>query len=180
MNRPPELVWRLATWESLGADELYAALQLRAEVFVVEQQCAFQDLDGSDPLALHLIGRGRAPEVGSGDGAPADATQHGGELLAYARCFPAGVKYPEASIGRIVTRSSVRATGLGHLLVARAIAAVAQTWGVQPIRIGAQARLKVFYEQHGFLDAGCPYMEDGIAHLEMRLPSPTRYIGDGR
>ncbi len=180
MNGSPELVWRLATWESLGVAELYAALQLRAEVFVVEQQCAFQDLDGSDALALHLTGRGRAPQVGSGDAALADATQHSGELLAYARCFPAGVKYPEASIGRIVTRSSVRATGLGHLLVARAIAAVAQTWGEQPIRIGAQARLQAFYEQHGFLDAGCPYMEDGIAHLEMRLPISTRDLRDGR
>ena len=180
MNGSPELVWRLATWESLGVAELYAALQLRAEVFVVEQQCAFQDLDGSDALALHLTGRGRAPQVGSGDAALADATQHSGELLAYARCFPAGVKYPEASIGRIVTRSSVRAIGLGHLLVARAIAAVAQTWGEQPIRIGAQARLQAFYEQHGFLDAGCPYMEDGIAHLEMRLPISTRDLRDGR
>ena len=143
------LEWRLATFERLVASELYALLQLRTEVFVVEQNCVFQDMDGADDQAAHLLG-----------------TQSG-ELVAYARLFPAGIKFAEASIGRVVTRGSSRGQGLGHLLILRAIAAVQTLWGAQPIRIGAQARLKAYYSQHGFVDMGVPYIEDGIDHIEM-------------
>ncbi|TAG34015.1 MAG: GNAT family N-acetyltransferase [Polaromonas sp.] len=142
------LVWEFKTFGALTKAELYAALQLRAEVFVVEQACAFQDLDGSDDRAMHLLGL------------------HGGELVAYARCFEPGVKFAEASIGRVVTRASVRGTGIGHVLMREAIARL-QHGGAQPIRIGAQARLQLFYLQHGFVDVGAPYVEDGIDHLEM-------------
>ena len=143
------LEWRLATFDRLTATELYTLLQLRTEVFVVEQNCVFQDMDGADDQAAHLLGT------------------HEGQLVAYARLFPAGVKFTEASIGRVVTRDSARGQGLGHLLILRAIAAVQTLWGDQPIRIGAQARLKAYYSQHGFVDVGVPYIEDGIDHLEM-------------
>ena len=141
--------WQLRPFADLHVSELQALLAARSEVFVVEQQCIFQDIDGADPQALHLM-----------------AWQAGG-LVAYARCFPAGVKFTEASIGRVLTRQSVRGQGLGHLLIDKARDAIAQTWGEQAIRIGAQARLADFYAQHGYRDVGLPYVEDGIDHLEM-------------
>ena len=142
-------VWEFKTFDALTHAELYAVLQLRAQVFVVEQACAFQDVDGSDDRAMHLL------------------VKQGVQLVAYARCFAAGVKFAEASIGRVVTHASVRGTGIGHVLMREAIARLQQHWGAQPIRIGAQAHLKHFYERHGFADAGAPYVEDGIDHLEM-------------
>lgn len=149
MSFEPDIRWTLSTFDSLNLHTLYALLQLRAEVFVLEQNCAFQDLDGADPLAMHLQGR------------------IGDELVAYARCFGPGVKFAEASIGRIVTRDSRRGTGIGHVLVERAMASVGERWGRQAIRIGAQARLASFYQGHGFSDAGLPYVEDGMDHMEM-------------
>jgi ElaA protein len=141
--------WRYLAFDELSVSQLYAVLQLRSEVFVVEQTCIFQDLDGADAQAMHLLG-----------------TQQGA-LVAYARCFSAGVKFAEASIGRIVTAPSVRGHGAGHALVEKAIACLLQQWGPQAIRIGAQARLEAFYRHHGFEKTGLPYAEDGIAHVEM-------------
>lgn len=143
------MVWRLLAFEDLRVSELYEVLRLRSEVFVVEQQCIFHDMDGSDAQAMHLLGVQQ------------------GELRAYARCFAAGVKFSEASFGRVLTRQSVRGGGLGHQLIDQAITAISQLWGPQPIRISAQMQLASFYAQHGFEDAGKPYMEDGIEHLEM-------------
>ena len=145
------LVWSLARFDSLSLQALYALLQLRSEVFVLEQACAFQDLDGLDAQALHLLGHSEA----------------GGTLQAYARCLPPGAKYAEASIGRVASRGSVRGTGMGHALMRQVLACVALQWGAQPVRIGAQARLEGFYRQHGFVPDGAPYDEDGIAHIEM-------------
>ncbi|MEO7106647.1 MAG: GNAT family N-acetyltransferase [Rhodoferax sp.] len=143
------LDWKLSTLDALTVPELYEMLQLRTEVFVVEQNCVFQDMDGADDQAVHLLGT------------------HNGQLVAYARLFPAGIKFAEASIGRVITRSSARGSGLGHVLIQRAVESVHTVWGPQPIRIGAQARLKAYYSQHGFVDVGMPYIEDGIDHLEM-------------
>jgi ElaA protein len=141
--------WQCKTFDALNAAELYALLQLRTEVFVVEQTCIFQDMDGADDQALHLMGT------------------RDGQLVAYARLFPAGVKFDEASIGRVITRHSARGSGLGHALIRQAMAALVAQWGEQPIRIGAQARLKAYYARHGFVDVGKPYIEDGIDHIEM-------------
>jgi len=142
-------VWRLLAFEDLRVGELYEVLRLRSEVFVVEQQCVFQDMDGADNQAMHLLG------------------VRDGELQAYARCFAAGVKFPEASFGRVVTRPGARGTGLGHALVEQAISAINQVWGPQAIHIGAQMQLAGFYGKHGFADVGKTYLEDGIPHLEM-------------
>ncbi len=144
-----DIEWRFLTFDALSTAGLYAVLQLRSAVFVVEQACVFQDMDGADESAMHLLG------------------MLGGQLVAYARCLPAGVKFPEASMGRIVTRDSVRGTGAGHALVEKAKACLTQQWGAQAIRIGAQARLELFYRQHGFVKTGDLYIEDGIPHVEM-------------
>lgn len=146
-------VWRLLAFDDLRVAELYEVLRLRSEVFVVEQQCLFHDMDGTDKQAMHLLG-----------------VQHG-ELQAYARCFEAGVKFPEASFGRVLTRQSARGHGLGHVLIEQAISAITQVWGPQVIRIGAQMQLAEFYAKHGFVDTGIHYLEDGIAHLEMLRPA---------
>jgi len=146
------IAWRSLPFVALAPGELYELLQLRTEVFVIEQDCPFQDMDGADADAVHLLGT------------------RDGELVAYARCFAAGVKFAEASIGRVITRQSLRGTGVGHILMRQAIACVFETWGRQPIRIGAQARLEKYYLQHGFQVASQSYIEDGIPHVEMLRP----------
>ena len=147
------VTWRRVPFAALTAAELYELLQLRTEVFVIEQDCVFQDMDGADATAVHVLGTS------------------GGQLVAYARCFAAGVKFAEASIGRVITRQAMRSSGLGHELMRQAIFCVFQHSGAQPIRIGAQARLERFYLQHGFLTTGLPYIEDGIPHIEMLRPA---------
>ncbi|MGH8805232.1 MAG: GNAT family N-acetyltransferase [Polaromonas sp.] len=146
------ITWRFVAFDALTSRELYEVLRLRSEVFVVEQACVFQDMDGADVQAMHLLGT------------------LAGQLVAYARCFDAGVKFAEASIGRVVTHESVRGSGAGHVLMRQAIASLTQQWSPQAIRIGAQARLEPFYRQHGFAQDGEPYMEDGISHIEMLRP----------
>lgn len=143
------ITWRFVPFSALNTLELYELLQLRSEVFVLEQACAFQDLDGADTKAMHLLG------------------VRDGRLAAYARCFAAGAKFAEASIGRVVTHASARGGGIGHVLMKEAIARLQAHWGPQPIRIGAQARLEKFYNQHGFVRNGEPYSEDDIPHIEM-------------
>lgn len=151
---PADVHWRSCPFEVLTTVDLYALLQLRAEVFVVEQACAFQDLDGRDQQAVHLMG-----EMSDGSGRA--------QLLAYARLLPAGTAFTEASIGRVVTAGSTRGTGLGHQLMQASIQALHRLWGEQAIRIGAQAHLEAFYQQHGFEPEGDIYLEDGIEHVEM-------------
>jgi len=143
------ICWRFLSFDELTSRELYALLQLRSEIFVVEQVCVFQDMDGADMAAMHLLGT------------------LDDELVAYARCFDAHIKYIEASIGRVVTRDRLRGTGVGHVLIRESMAAMARHWGSQPIRIGAQQRLEKFYTRHGFVQDGAPYIEDGIPHIEM-------------
>lgn len=144
------LQWGFVPFSELSVSELYEVLALRSEVFVVEQTCAFQDMDGADQDAMHLLGRSSA-----------------GQLQAYARCLPAGLKFKEASIGRVLTCEALRGRGAGHALMQQAIAQLHEHWGSQAIRIGAQSRLQAFYQQLGFVPAGEPYIEDGILHIEM-------------
>jgi ElaA protein len=142
-----ELRWYDRGFAELSVVELYAIIELRERVFVVEQTCAYLDADGADLASRHLwaeAGQARA-------------------LRAYLRIVPAGVKFEEVSLGRIVTAPEARGTGLGRTLVARGLAAV----GVVPVRIGAQAHLERFYNDFGFRRASEPYVEDGIPHVEM-------------
>lgn len=149
--------WRCLPFEGLSLTELYAVLQLRSAVFVVEQSCVFQDMDGLDPACHHVLGQNAS-----------------GGLLAYARLVPAGVAFAQASVGRVVTSPTERGRALGHALMSQACACVARLWGLQPIRIGAQAHLQGFYGQHGFVADSAEYLEDGIAHVEMLRPAHTQ------
>ena len=148
--------WRFARFEDLSPREIHDVYRLRAAVFVVEQECAFQDLDGADPQSWHLLG------------------YRGDDLVAYSRLVPPGVKYEEPSIGRIITAQSVRRTGLGRTLVRESLARAGELWPGRAIRIGAQQRLERFYEEFGFVTASAPYDEDGIPHVEMLRPAARR------
>ena len=142
--------WWYGRFDALSVDDLYDALALRSQVFVVEQNCVFLDADGADRHSGHLLGRDDA-----------------GVLQGYLRIVDPGVKFAEASIGRVITSEAARGTGLGHRLVAEGIARGAAAWPGQPIRIGAQSRLESFYARHGFVREGGDYIEDGIPHCEM-------------
>jgi ElaA protein len=141
----------LRPWDRLTLAELYALLQFRQEVFVVEQTCPYLDADGKDPLAWHLWLAN--PEC---------------QMLAYCRLLPPGVSYPDhASIGRVISRSSHRATGLGRRLMVSALEETRRLWPESPIRISAQCYLEGFYTSLGFQGLGEIYMEDDIPHRAM-------------
>jgi ElaA protein len=148
------ITWRWCRYPELQLDDLHDALALRARVFVVEQRCAYLDPDGLDRASAHLLGR--------------DAR---GGLQAYLRVVDPGAKYAEPSIGRVITAPDARGTGLGRTLLAEGIARCRAAWPGQAIRIGAQAHLQAFYGGFGFVAEGAPYDEDGIPHIEMRLPA---------
>jgi ElaA protein len=150
------IAWRFARFDQLGAREVHDILQARSAVFVVEQNCVFQDVDGADPPSWHLLGR--PPRVGEGEFGP---------LLAYCRLVPPGVKYAEASIGRVLTTPAGRRKGLGRLLMAEAVRRAHELWPGQALRIGAQMYLERFYGEFGFGKCSEPYDEDGIMHIEM-------------
>lgn len=143
--------WKCKTYGELTADELYAALRLRSEVFVVEQGCAYLDLDGKDSRCWHLMGC------------------DGGHLVAYLRVIPLGVEsQTEGSIGRIVVAADHRGTGLGHELVERGITLYDRLVGSDhPIAIHAQSRLEAFYAGHGFKATSEPFMFEGMLHTMM-------------
>ena len=144
--------WWYGRFAVLSVDDLYDALALRSQVFVVEQNCVFLDADGADRASGHLLGRDAA-----------------GVLQGYLRIVDPGVKFAEPSIGRVITSAASRGSGLGHQLVAEGIRHCLEAWPGQPIRIGAQARLENFYARHGFVRDGADYTEDGIPHCEMLL-----------
>jgi ElaA protein len=143
------VIWTWQRFGELGVDNLYDALQLRCRVFVLEQG-PYLDPDGADRQSWHLLGRDAA-----------------GTLIAYLRVVDPGLKYPEPSIGRVVTAAEVRGCGLGRTLVAEGIAGCGQHWPGRPIRISAQAHLERFYGTLGFVRVGENYLEDGIAHVQM-------------
>jgi len=128
-------------------------MEVRQRVFVVEQRCLYLDADGSDHLALHLLGWRSTPD--------------GLILSAYARLFPPGVKFKEASIGRVLTHPGVRGSGLGRAVMAEALQRMADAeWGPS-IRLAAQMHLQRFYEEFGFRPVTDPYLEDDIWHVDM-------------
>lgn len=141
-------------FEQLSLEELYKILQLRMEIFVVEQTCYYQDADGLDmhPKTLHNL------------------FYKNGELAAYTRILAPGVSYPEyASIGRIVVSTACRGEKLGHKIVEQSIRTAFAHWPHHAIKISAQAHLEKFYQSHGFKVSTEPYLEDGIPHIGMIL-----------
>lgn len=145
--------WQWTTFDALTVRELYDVLRLRQRVFVVEQNCPYLDADGDDPKAMHLLGWR--------DG------EDGAQLVAYTRVFPSGVKYPEASLGRVVSDPDARGAGYGRLVVTEAIRRLEALAPGTPIRIGAQAYLERFYITLGFRTVSEMYLEDDIPHVEM-------------
>ena len=143
--------WHCKDFASLLPNELYEIMRLRNEVFVVEQQCVFLDMDNKDQYSDHLSG------------------WQGDKLVGYARIVPAGISYSETSIGRIVSSPSSRGQGVGRELLTQSISTLYGLHGKRVIRIGAQYYLKKFYESFGFAQAGDIYLEDGIEHIEMLL-----------
>lgn len=141
--------WSLKTFEELSNTELYEMLRLRSEVFVVEQNCIFLDMDNLDQHCYHL--QGRVNE----------------NLIASARILPPGLSYDEPSIGRVVGSPSYRRKGAGKTLMNRAIEDTIMLYGDQPIKIGAQLYLKSFYESLGFEQCSDVYLEDDIEHIKM-------------
>jgi ElaA protein len=145
-----QLQWIEKKFEDLTPYQLYAILQLRNEVFVVEQNCVFQDADDKDQDSHHLMGF------------------LNNKLAAYTRLVPPSVIYPEMSIGRVVTASTVRRLGAGKELMKQSIDYCYRLFGKGPIKIGAQLYLKAFYESFGFQQISKVYLEDGIEHIYMR------------
>ena len=143
--------WHCLPFDSFPPLILYDVLSLRSEVFVVEQNCAFQDIDRQDLDAHHLLGYNEA-----------------GELVAYARLFDAGKCYAEASIGRVIVAQLFRRYGLGRELMRQALAHSDALFGPQANKIGAQQHLEEFYNEFGYEQCGPMYVEDGIPHIPMR------------
>lgn len=141
--------WKTKSFDTLSVHELYDILRLRSEIFVVEQNCVYLDLDGKDKVALHLYG------------------EFEGKIVAHARLFKAGISFDNASIGRVTVDATYRDRKWGHELMREAIAGVLQHFGEKKITIGAQLYLKKFYESHGFVQASEMYLEDDIPHIEM-------------
>jgi len=141
--------WILKNFDSLTPYELYAILRLRSEVFVVEQNCVFLDMDNADQHCHHLMG------------------WQDDFLLAYSRLVPPGLSYKEASIGRVVTSPAGRGSGMGKALIEKSIEEVFNLYGNGPIKIGAQFYLKNLYTAFGFEQIGDIYDEDGIDHIKM-------------
>ena len=141
--------WTTKSFESLTPIELYQILRLRSEVFVVEQNCVFLDMDNKDPFALQLMG------------------YDGENLVSSARLFAPGKVYKEMSIGRVVSSPAFRKKGAGRELMQVAIQECYRLFGESPIKIGAQLYLKRFYESLGFIQSSDLYDEDGIDHIEM-------------
>jgi len=146
--------WSFKKFDNLTPDELYSVLQLRNEVFVVEQNCVFQDADNKDQGSYHLMGWNNQV------------------LVAYSRIVPAGIAYDSfPSIGRVVTSPKLRRTGIGKMLMQQSIEHLQKLLGQSSIKLGAQLYLKNFYESFGFVQSSDVYMEDGIPHIEMIRPA---------
>jgi len=149
--RSPAVVqWRWYTWGQFDPDTLYAYLKLRSDIFVVEQNCAYPDMDGIDPACSHLIGRDRD-----------------GKVIAALRLVPPGIKNEEPWLGRVVVERGRRG-GTGRLLMLEGIAECARRHPRLGIRLGGQQHLEPFYASLGFVTCSAPYLEDGIPHVEMR------------
>lgn len=144
------ITWQCKSFYELTVEELYKILQLRSEVFVVEQRSAYQDCDGKDPLSFHFMG------------------WDGGELIAYTRLIPKGISYPDAaSIGRVVIAPPFRRRNIGKQLIAKSLEEVKVLFGDVPLKISAQSYLIRFYESFSFKTIGNVYLEDGIEHIAM-------------
>lgn len=144
------MIFKTVPFQELSLNELHDLLKLRTDIFVVEQDCAYPEIDGNDPKCFHTLG-----------------TDSGGVLRAVARIVPAGVIGKELSIGRVVVEASARGRGSGRQLMEEAISFCESKWGTATIKVAAQLYLKKFYEDLGFVPVGDVYPWDGIDHIDM-------------
>jgi ElaA protein len=142
--------WQVKYYPELTLNEFHDIIALRLKAFVVEQNCAYLDLDGKDKKSYHVICR---------DGF--------GDVVATARILPPGLSYPEVAIGRVVIDESIRGKGIGHDLMTQSMKYAEDEFGKVPIRISAQKHLESYYNKHGFVSTGKEYLEDDIPHVEM-------------
>lgn len=145
-----DVLWKIKNFEALSVVELYKLLELRNEVFIVEQNCVYQDIDDKDKKALHIIG------------------EINGLVVAYARIFKPKDYFDNASIGRVLVKQTHRNKKLGNFLMKKAIYFIQQEYGEIKITISAQLYLKIFYESLGFIQTSETYLEDDIPHIEMQ------------
>lgn len=144
-----DIIWKIKSFENLSNKELYEILKLRQEVFIVEQTCYYLDADGYDEKAVHLW------------------AEKAEQIVAYCRIFPQGIKYPETSIGRVLTHPEFRNLQLGKTLMKFALETIETRFDTKNCRISAQDYLLKFYSDFGFVDTGKKYLEDDIPHTEM-------------
>ncbi|MGY2291528.1 GNAT family N-acetyltransferase [Pseudomonas sp. SDO528_S397] len=144
--------WVCKHHNDLGKDQLYALLRLRAEVFVVEQKCVYQDIDGQDLEGdtHHLM------------------AWHDNQLVAYLRLLDPDTQGGDVVIGRVIVAPSARGTGLGHVMMEETLRQIDKLWPQMPIFLSAQAHLQGYYGRYGFVVAGEQYLEDDIPHIGMR------------
>lgn len=145
--------WRILDFQELSNEQLYGILKFRQSVFIMEQECAYLDLDDKDQASAHVL------------------CLQDTELKAYQRCLPPGVSYPESSLGRIAVDPDLRGRQLGKKLVQKGIDYNLEHWPGKDICISAQAHLQDYYTTLGFCSEGLEYMEDNIPHRKMRLSS---------
>jgi ElaA protein len=144
--------WRVLEWDQINTDTLHQILSLRSEVFIVEQNCVYQDIDGKDSKATHVLGYINE------------------ELVAYSRFFKTGIYFKQASFGRTLVRKNQRSKNYGHDLVAHTLKVMGDQ---DEIKISAQQHLTQFYQKHGFVSVGDSYLEDGIPHIAM-IKKPSK------
>ncbi|MDA0757399.1 MAG: GNAT family N-acetyltransferase [Bacteroidetes bacterium] len=144
-----KIVWKHKKWKKLKKNDLHEILSLRSKVFVVEQNCVYQDIDNKDPQAIHLYGK------------------LNNKIISYSRIFKEGVYYKETSFGRALVSKSKRGQGVGEELVKKSLEIITKNWPNKKVKISAQAHLKAFYKKHGFIEKGKEYLEDGIPHVSM-------------
>ena len=142
--------WQIKRFNELSLEQLYQIMSLRNEVFIVEQNCVYQDLDNKDQDAIHVCGF------------------INDKIAAYSRLFSPGYYFEDAAIGRVLVAMEVRNLKIGHVLIEHSIAAISKLYRTSKITISAQVYLLKFYQQHGFVQVGEEYLEDGIPHVEMR------------
>ena len=144
-----KIEWVKKKWSEVSFEELYSVLRLRSEVFVVEQDCVYQDIDNKDQIAIHLLGYINK------------------ELIAYSRLFNEGDYFKETSFGRAIIKKEKRGQGYGDELVKESLKTIKNYYGNKKVKISAQAHLKTFYSKHAFIAKGKEYLEDGIPHVSM-------------
>lgn len=149
--------WKCEPFNELTLDELHDIIAARIDVFVIEQNCPYQDVDGKDKMGYHLF-----------------ALNESKNILAYARILPQGISYKEVAIGRVITTQKGRGKGLGHELMKQCMQKINIIFGNVNVRISAQEHLQKYYQTHGFSTVSEMYLEDGIPHVEMLYKSKSK------